>query len=135
MNESDKELEEIRRKKLEELERKSGGKKTINKPIQVTDRTFDQVIKTHPAVAIDFWSEWCPPCRFIAPIIEVLAKDYGGKVIFGKLNVDENLAIARRHGITSIPTLLFFKDGKLAGRIIGAVPREHIERELTKIIG
>ncbi len=130
------ELDEIRKRKMKEMERKFfGGKEVIDKPIQVTDKTFAQVIGAHPAVVIDFWGQWCPPCHIIAPIIEELAKDYAGKVVFGKLNVDENKAIAVRYSITAIPTLLFFKNGKLVDQVLGAVPKQHLDQKIKTIIG
>lgn len=129
------ELDEIRKRKLKELERKYIGKKeAMNHPIQVTDKTFDQVIKTHPVVVVDFWGQWCPPCHVIAPIVEELANDYAGKVVFGKLNVDENKANAVKYGITAIPTLLLFKNGKLVDQVLGAVPKQHLEEKIRKII-
>lgn len=109
-------------------------KHTINHPIRVTDETFDQTIKAHPAVVIDFWSQWCTPCRLIAPIIEELAKDYAGRVVFGKLNTDENREVPAKYKIMSIPNLLFFKNGKLVDQVIGAVPRKQIEAKLKKIV-
>ena len=128
------ELDEIRKRKLKELERKYIGKKeAMNHPIQVTDETFDQVIKTHPVVVVDFWGQWCPPCHVIAPIIEELAKDYTGKVVFGKLNVDENKANAVKYGITAIPTLLLFKNGKLVDQVLGVVSRQHLEEKIKKM--
>lgn len=129
------ELDEIRKRKLKELERKYiGEKEDMNHPIQVTDKTFDQVIKTHPVVVVDFWGQWCPPCHVIAPIVEELANDYAGKVVFGKLNVDENKANAVKYGITAIPTLLLFKNGKLVDQVLGAVPKQHLEEKIRKII-
>jgi len=129
------ELDEIRKRKLKELERKYiGEKEDMNHPIQVTDKTFDQVIKAHPVVVVDFWGQWCPPCHVIAPIVEELAKDYAGKVVFGKLNVDENKANAVKYGITAIPTLLLFKNGKLVDQVLGAVPKQHLEEKIRKII-
>lgn len=129
------ELEKIRKRKLRKLELKYFKKKeVIDKPIQVTDKTFERVIRAHPVVVIDFWGPWCPPCHIIAPIIEALAKDYAGKVVFGKLNTDENRATAIKYGITAIPTLLFFKNGKLVDRVTGAVPRQHLEEKIRKII-
>lgn len=128
-------LDEIRKRKLKELDQKYLEKKeAIDKPIQVTDKTFDQVIRAHPVVVVDFWGEWCPPCHIVAPIIEELAKDYAGKVVFGKLDVGENKAIALKYGITAIPTLLFFKNGKLVDQVLGAVPRQHLEEKIRKII-
>ncbi|MDI6819621.1 MAG: thioredoxin [Candidatus Hodarchaeaceae archaeon] len=129
------ELDEIRKRGMKELMRKYLGKKeAFGKPIQVTDETFDRVIKAHPVVVVDFWGEWCPPCRLIAPIIEELARDYAGKVIFGKLNVDENKATAVRYGITAIPTLLIFKNGKLVDQVLGAVSKRHLEEKIRKTI-
>jgi len=129
------ELEEIRKRRLEELEQKYFVKKeAINHPIQVTDKTFAQVIKTHPAVVVDFWGQWCPPCHIIAPIIEELANDYAGRVVFGKLNVDEDKVNAVKYGITAIPTLLLFKNGKLVDQVLGAVPKKHLEEKIKKII-
>lgn len=129
------ELDEIRKRKLKELERKYiGEKEAMNHPIQVTDKTFDQVIKTHPVVVVDFWGQWCPPCHVIAPIVEELANDYAGKVVFGKLNVDENKANAVKYGITAIPTLLLFKNGKLVDQVLGVVPKQHLEEKIRKII-
>ena len=109
-------------------------KETIGQPIRVTDKTLDQLIKKYPAVVMDFWAQWCPPCRIIAPIIEELAKGYAGKVVFGKLNVDENQATAMKYGITAIPTLLFFRNGKLVDQVTGAVSKQHLEEKLKKII-
>jgi len=128
------EIDEIRKRKMKELEREYFGKKeAIDKPIQVTDKTFDQVIGAHPAVVIDFWAQWCPPCHVIAPIIEELARDYAGKVVFGKLGVDENKTTAVKYGITAVPTLLFFKNGKLIDQVIGAVSKQHLEEKVKKM--
>lgn len=129
------EIDEIRKRKMKELELKYFGKnEAIDKPIQITDKTFDQVIGAHPAVVIDFWAQWCPPCHVIAPIIEELARDYAGKVVFGKLDVNENKAIALRYGITAIPTLLLFKNGNLVDQVLGAVSKQHLEEKIRKII-
>lgn len=129
------ELDEIRKKKLEELKKRYLEKpKAPAGPIEITDSTFDSIIQRYPVVVIDCWAEWCPPCNIIAPIIDQLANDYSGRVVFGKLNVDENKNIAIKYQVMSIPTLLFFKNGKFVGRIIGAVPRRHIEMKLKKMI-
>lgn len=129
------ELDEIRMKKLKEMEQRYlRREKAIDKPIEVTDQTFDDTIKRYPAVVVDFWGQWCPPCHMIAPIIEELAKDYSGKVVFGKLNVDGNQMVAARYGIMAIPTLLFFKNGKLVDRVTGALPRQALEQRLRKLL-
>ena len=81
---------------------------------------------------IDCWAPWCGPCRFVSPVIEELARDYVGKISFGKLNVDKNQRVATQYGIMSIPTLLVFKEGKLVDKIVGAMPRQMLEPKITK---
>ncbi|UCH38379.1 MAG: thioredoxin [Candidatus Bathyarchaeota archaeon] len=105
---------------------------TLDKPIQVTDNTFTQAINRHSLVVVDCWAAWCGPCHMIAPIIEALARDYAGKIVFGKLNVDENRGTAMKFGIMSIPTLLVFKNGALVDRIVGALPRQTLEPQITR---
>jgi len=129
------ELEEIRKQKMKELGQKYLKNKLVpSKPVKITDIIFDQVIKAYPVVVVDFWSQWCPPCRMIAPIIEELAKDYAGKAVFGKLNVDDEKATTVKYNIAAIPTLLFFKNGKLVDRVLGAVPKQQVEEKIKKII-
>ena len=99
--------------------------------VELTDANWDaEVLKSDKPVLVDFWAAWCGPCRQIAPYVEELAKDYKGKVKVGKLNVDENNEVAQNYKILSIPTLLFFKNGKLSGQIVGAVPKSKMEAEL-----
>nr|2YNX_A Chain A, LACA THIOREDOXIN [synthetic construct]2YNX_B Chain B, LACA THIOREDOXIN [synthetic construct] len=103
--------------------------------VQLNDENFDEVIKkNNKVVVVDFWAEWCGPCRMIAPIIEELAKEYAGKVVFGKLNVDENPEIAAKYGIMSIPTLLFFKNGKVVDQLVGAMPKEALKERIKKYL-
>ncbi|MBI5253504.1 MAG: thioredoxin [Euryarchaeota archaeon] len=103
-------------------------------PINITDADFDAALKKHPLLLVDFWAAWCNPCRVIALIIEAIAKEYAGKLVCAKLNVDENPITAAKFQVASIPTLLFFKNGKLADRIVGAVPRQHIEARIKQLI-
>jgi thioredoxin 1 len=112
---------------------KRGGE-MMSEPIKVTDENFEEVISKYDLVVIDCWAPWCMPCRMISPIIDELAKDYAGKVVFGKLNTDENKETVMKFGIMSIPTLLIFKKGKLVDKIIGAVPRQFIEAKLSAYI-
>ena len=129
------ELDEVRKRKLKELEEKYFGKKeVIDKPIQVTDQTFEDTIRKYPFVVIDFWGQWCPPCHIIAPIIEELAKDYSGMVVFGKLNVDENQMTAAKYGIMAVPTLLIFKNGRLIDQVTGVLPRQHLEKRIKNVL-
>ncbi len=105
------------------------------KPINFTDENFEnEVLKSDQPVLIDFWAVWCGPCRLIAPIVEELAVEYEGRVKIGKLDVDENQNSAIKYGVRSIPTILFFKDGKVVDTIIGAVPKNHIVQKLTALV-
>ncbi len=133
------ELERIRQQRMQKLKNQISKKSTKeelswpNTPINVTDATFASTIEKYPLVVIDCWAPWCSPCRMVAPVIGALAADHAGKIVFGKLNVDENREVAAKYEIMSIPTLLVFKNGMLAKRIVGAVPRQHIEQALEEI--
>jgi thioredoxin 1 len=95
---------------------------------KVSDSDFEtQVLKSAEPVVVDFWAEWCGPCKMIAPALEELAGSMGGKVKIVKLNVDENPATAAKYGIMSIPTLMLFKNGELASRQVGAAPKQKLE--------
>lgn len=103
--------------------------------LQVTDENFDELILNagKPAM-VDFWASWCGPCRIIAPHVEALAQEFVGKAIVAKLDVDANRQTAIRFGIQSIPTLLFFKDGKLVERVVGAVDKRVLQAKLEALL-
>jgi thioredoxin 1 len=105
---------------------------TVNK---VSDANFDaEVLKATGPVVVDFWAEWCGPCRMIAPALEEIAGALGEKVKIVKLNVDENPATASKYGIMSIPTLMIFKNGELASRQVGAAPKQKLEQWITTAV-
>ena len=131
------ELGEIRRKKMEELKKKyiNGGQKMVenklSSPLTITDADIEEAVKKYDTIVVDCWAPWCGPCRMVGPVIEELAKEMQGKVVFGKLNVDENPATSMKHRIMSIPTLLIFKNGNLVDRLIGAYPKEELKKRLA----
>lgn len=105
-----------------------------NAALQLTDSTFDEELSQHPELLlVDFWAEWCAPCRMIAPVLEDLAKESAGTVTLAKVNVDENPALASRYGIRSIPTVLLVRGGKVLDQVIGAVPKAHIKKKLDAL--
>lgn len=103
--------------------------------ITVTDANLQEVLNHYPLVVVDCWAPWCGPCRTLAPVIDTLAAEYHGKVVFAKLNVDENQRTAMMYQTMSIPTLLIFRQGKPVDRITGAVPKPMIQRKIQPLLG
>jgi thioredoxin len=133
-------MQSLRERKLVELMRRTrtqlqSGEKYNGKPIILSDATFSSEISKYPVMVVDFWAVWCGPCRTVAPIIEQLAKEYSGRVAFGKLNVDENPLTSSEFQVESIPTLLIFRDGEPVDGIIGAAPKYQIESKLKAQLG
>ena len=104
----------------------------MSKPVEVTDASFDEFVKNNPKVVVDCWAAWCAPCRMLTPIIDELAEERAD-VKFAKLDVDKNRAVSSRYGIMSIPTLLYFKDGQLVDKTLGALPKQAIESRLANL--
>ena len=94
---------------------------------QLTDADFESTVNGGKPVFIDFWAPWCGPCRIVGPIVEELAPTYEGKAVIAKMNVDDNPMVAQRFGVTSIPTMMMFKNGKLVDRMVGAAPKNTLQ--------
>ena len=133
------ELEEIKKKKMEKMMREMNkpDQPAIElpaKPIIVTDSSVDAAASQYPLLILDCWAEWCGPCRMIAPIIEELAAEMKGKVVFGKLNVDENPQTSNKYRISAIPTMMVFKNGKLIDKLVGAYPKPSLVAKIQKYL-
>jgi thioredoxin 1 len=131
----DVELEVIKQKKLAELQRVASARATMSgmtEPVVLTDSNFATEVAKYPIMLVDFWAPWCGPCRIVGPIVEQLAKEYSGKVAFGKLNVDDNQMVAGSFGIQSIPTMMIVKAGKVVDVMVGALPKAQIELKIKQ---
>jgi len=133
----DDELDKIKKKKFEQLKKKYSDRgdnmeeEMPNSPINITDAVFDENVKKYKTIVVDCWAPWCGPCRMVGPVIEDLAKEMQGKIVFGKLNVDENQTTASKYSIMSIPSLLVFKNGELVDKIVGAMPKDMLKAKLA----
>ena len=103
--------------------------------VEITDANFEElVLKSNVPVLVDFWAEWCGPCRMIGPIVDELHTEYEGKAIIGKVNVDENPGVSAKFGVRNIPTILFIKGGEVADKSVGAVPKTQLTSKLDAIL-
>ena len=103
--------------------------------LELTDANFEEIIaKADKPVIVDFWAEWCGPCRIVGPIINEIAEEFNDRAIVGKLDVDNNPEVSARYGIRNIPTVLFFKNGKVADKQVGAVPKSHFVSKLEALL-
>jgi thioredoxin 1 len=102
--------------------------------VHVTEATFDGVVTSEQPVLVDFWAPWCGPCRAIAPVLEQIASEFGDQVTIGKVNVDEQPALAARFGVQSIPSLMFFRNGERKETLVGAVPKGQIVKRLESLL-
>lgn len=138
---ADDELAKIREKKMQELRDRFDPSKRPANPaghiavIPVDEVHFSQVLQQQPALVIDFWAEWCGPCRRVAPVVEELAQEFAGKVTFAKCDTDHNQRLAMKFGISAIPCLLFFSNGQMVDRLIGAAPKEAIRAKVVRNFG
>ena len=129
-------IDQIREKMLREMmtsNTSNGDKAQVSaKPMELNDRTFTGEVAKHDLMVVDFWAPWCGPCQYVSPIVEELARDYAGKVAFGKLNVDDNSMVSTQFRVMSIPTIMFFKKGRLVDMQIGAVPKQFLDQKIKK---
>ena len=114
------------------LQEKIAQKGTAGGVITVDQLHFGELLQDHPALVVDFWAEWCGPCRRIGPVIEELSAEFAGKVTFGKCNTDENQQLAMQLSISAIPNIVFFSRGQLVDRVIGAYPKEAIRDKILR---
>lgn len=135
MNENkDKELERLKQKKMKEMMAERKEPDFPSTPVKLTDENFQDMTTKYSPVVVDFWADWCAPCKAMEPIIERLADEYSGKAVFGKLNVDRNQRTARRFQVSGIPTLLVLEDGNVVDRIVGMTSKQKLEARLTKYL-
>ena len=102
--------------------------------LQVTDSNFKDILATDKLVMVDFWATWCGPCRAIAPFVEEIAKEYEGRAVIAKCNVDECQEVPVQYGIRNIPTLLFFKNGQLVDKMVGAAPKSDLAKKIDSLL-
>lgn len=127
-------IESIRQKRMQQLQESLEKKDYPSNPVTINDASFNEFVSKYPLVLVDCWAPWCGPCRMLSPALDELAVEMQGKVVFGKLNVDEEKMTAVKFGITSIPAMLIFKNGEFVDKVIGAVPKQNIIQKLQPYI-
>ncbi|MGB8219457.1 MAG: thioredoxin [Methanoregula sp.] len=128
----DTELNDIREKRMAALKEKMEHQRVSGGVIVVDQMHIEELLRNHPALVIDFWAEWCGPCRRVGPVIDELAQEFAGKVTFGKCNTDENQQLSGQLNISAIPNIVFFSNGRMVDRVIGAYPKEAIREKIIR---
>ncbi|MDD1664664.1 MAG: thioredoxin [Methanomicrobiales archaeon] len=134
----DDDLRRIREKKLEELKRgftEKPAAKPEGRVLVLDERQFPAAVRDHPYLVVDMWAPWCGPCKMVAPVIQDLSAEFAGRITFAKVNTDENQRIAMSYGISAIPTILFFQQGKLVEKVIGAYPKQMLRDRILRSFG
>ena len=124
------EIDEIKRRMLEGMAKQSYP----SEPLRMDERSFEQALSDYPVVVVDCHADWCAPCRMMSPMIKELSREFQGKIVFGKVNIDESREIAVQFGVQSIPTLLIFKENKLVDRVIGVVQKDRLAEHLLQYV-
>ena len=135
----DDEINDIMRRKMENFGRRNNVQSNTNRvafatPLTLSDRNFTEAVNKYQLLIVDFWAPWCGPCRMVSPIIEQLASELAGKVVFGKLNVDDNPNVSNAFGIQSIPTIVIFKNGQAVDAFTGAASKQQMISKISKYI-
>lgn len=128
----DEELDRLKKEKMEELMAEGEGQEHPESPLRLTDSNFQETIEKYPFVVVDFWAEWCSPCKAMEPVIEQFASEFSGRAVFGKMNVDQNQRTPGKFGIAGIPTLLFFKNGELVDKKVGLARGPELKQKIEK---
>ncbi len=128
----DEEVEKIKEEMVDKMMNEKESKQYPKKPIELNDNDFQESIEEYPLVLVDFWAAWCGPCKMMEPVLEELAKDYQGEVVIGKMNVDKNQDIPSRFQVSSIPTMVLFKEGEAVDRMVGALQKEQLKQKFEE---
>jgi thioredoxin 1 len=128
-------IQQIRMVEMLERSKSRTKQEIFDKPIVLTDDNFFVEVSKHDLLVVDFWAPWCGPCRMVGPLFEQLASEYTGRVVFGKVNVDENMAVPNSFRVMGIPTIIVLKKGQLVETIVGACSKNHIESKFRPFLG
>lgn len=130
-NKDQKELEKIKEKMVDDI---MSEENYPEEPVKITDDDFEETIEDYPLILVDFWADWCGPCKMMEPILKELASEYQGDLVVGKLNVDDNSTVPNQFQVSSIPTMVLFKEGEPVERMVGAMQKEQLAQKVDEYI-